>query len=56
MMQMASNCEELECIKDLLPKRRESKKLFNKHDLEFLFVSHFSPPYSTLAVASSQIL
>ena len=43
MMQMASNCEELECIKDLLPKRRESKKLFNKHDLEFLFVSHFSP-------------
>ena len=35
-------------MKDLFPKR-ESKKSYNKHDLEFSFVSHLSPavPYST---------
>ena len=48
---MGSSCEELEHMKDLFLKR-ESKKLYNKHDLEFLFMSHFSPavPYSTMAL------
>ena len=46
-MQMASSQEELERIKDLFLKRRESKKLINKHDSEFLFMNHLSPalPY-----------
>ena len=48
---MASSREELEHMKDLFLKR-ESKKSYNKHDLEYLFVSHLSPavPYSTSAL------
>ena len=48
---MASSREELERMKDLFLKR-ESKKSYNKHDLEYSFVSHLSPavPYSTLAL------